>query len=58
MSDPGAELRINNEKIIEFLLTLRAQRNELQLIIEKQEEEKRRLQHEIERITYKLNLVL
>lgn len=55
--DFGQELRENNEKIIECILLLREQREELIFIIEKQYEERKKLETEMERITYKLCLV-
>ncbi|CAG9820598.1 unnamed protein product [Phaedon cochleariae] len=55
--DIGQELRENNEKIVECILLLRDQRDELGFIIERQYEERKKLETEMERITYKLCLV-
>lgn len=57
MSEIGATLRANNEQIVHYLKTLKEQRDEINLIIQKQEQEMRRLQYEIERITYKMALI-
>ncbi|KAG5881467.1 hypothetical protein JTB14_000895 [Gonioctena quinquepunctata] len=55
--DLGKELRENNEKIVECIKTLKEQRDELAYIIEKQQEERQKLETEMERITYKLCLI-
>lgn len=55
--DLGQELRENNDKIVECILLLRQQREELCYIIEKQYDERKKLETEMERITYKLCLV-
>lgn len=55
--DFGQELKQNNEKIIECIVLLREQRDELAFIIERQYEERKKLETEMERITYKLCLV-
>lgn len=55
--DFGQELRTNNDKIVECILLLREQREELAYIIGKQYEERKKLETEMERITYKLCLV-
>lgn len=57
MSETGEELRENNEKIVKLIQELKAQRDEMNVLIVKQEEEKSHLETEIERITYKLTLV-
>lgn len=57
MSFSGLELKERNEKICNCIKELKVQRNELDFLIEKQQEEKIKLQTEIERITYKLSLV-
>ncbi|KAJ8978791.1 hypothetical protein NQ317_015515 [Molorchus minor] len=53
----GRELREHNEKIVQCLLLLNEQRNELAFLIEKQYEERKKLEMEMERITYKLCLI-
>lgn len=53
----GGELRENNEKIVECILLLRDQRSELGFIIEKQYEERKNLEKEMERLTFKLCLL-
>ncbi|XP_023020511.1 uncharacterized protein [Leptinotarsa decemlineata] len=55
--DMGRELRENNEKIVECILLLKEQRDELTFIIDKQQEERKKLETEMERITYKLCLI-
>lgn len=55
--EPGRELCFNNHKIIAFLLALKEQRNEIDTLIKKQEEESQKLTLELERINYKLSLV-
>lgn len=57
MSDPGAQLRKNNDQIVHYLTTLKTQRNEINQLIQKQEDEMKKLQQEVERITYKIALV-
>lgn len=57
MTDPGAKLRQNNDKIVHFIQTLKEQRAEIANLIEKQEVEKKKLEVEIERCTYKISLV-
>ncbi|XP_072388506.1 macrophage migration inhibitory factor-like isoform X1 [Diabrotica undecimpunctata] len=54
--DIGGELRNNNEKIVEYILSLRQHRDELIYIIDKQYKERKKLETEMERITYKLCL--
>lgn len=51
------ELRENNDKICNYICNLKSQREELIYIIEKQYDERKRLETEMERITYKLCLV-
>lgn len=53
----GQELRENNQKIVECVRLLREQRDELAFIIEKQYQERKKLETDMERITYKLCLV-
>lgn len=53
----GKEVKENNEKIVRYLLELRAQRDELMFLIQKQAEEKAKFEMEMERLTYKLCLV-
>lgn len=55
--DLGKELRENSDKIVECILLLREQRAELAYIIERQYEERQKLENEMEKITYKLCLV-
>ncbi|XP_044261445.1 cilia- and flagella-associated protein 251-like [Tribolium madens] len=57
MSDSGHELRENNEKIVKLMSILKKQRNEMNYLIEKQKEEKNRIQNEIEKLTFKLSLL-
>nr|XP_008194938.1 PREDICTED: Sjoegren syndrome nuclear autoantigen 1 homolog [Tribolium castaneum] len=57
MSDSGHELRENNEKIVKLMSILKKQRNEMNFLIEKQVEEKSRIQNEIERLSFKLSLL-
>lgn len=54
----GSELRLNNEKIVEYMRLLKKQKDEITFLIEKQEEEKVKIQNEIEKLTYKLTLVV
>ncbi|CAH1099552.1 unnamed protein product [Psylliodes chrysocephalus] len=51
------ELRENNDKICNYICNLKSQREELIYIIEKQYDERKRLETEMERITYKLCLI-
>lgn len=53
----GRELKENNEKIVHCLLEMRTQRDELVFLIQKQREERKKLEVEMERLTYKLCLV-
>ncbi|XP_050517008.1 uncharacterized protein LOC126891778 [Diabrotica virgifera virgifera] len=55
--DIGTELRTNNEKIVEYIISLRQHRDELIFIIDKQYKERKKLETEMERITYKLCLI-
>lgn len=57
MSETGSELRNNNEKIVKFMILLKQQRDEMSFLIQKQKEEKNRIQTEIEKLTFKLSLV-
>ncbi|CAG9857709.1 unnamed protein product [Phyllotreta striolata] len=53
----GRILKENNDKICDYICNLRTQRDDLVYIIEKQYEERKRLETEMERITYKLCLI-
>lgn len=55
--ESGDELRTINDNIVQCLSTLKLQRNDIQQLIEKQENEKRRLTYEMEHINYKLTLI-
>lgn len=57
MTDSGTELRENNEKIVRLMALLKKQRDEMTYLIQKQQEEKTRIQTEIERLSFKLSLV-
>lgn len=50
-------LRTNNEEISKYLILLKDQRDELTMLIEKQESEKKQLKTEIARLRYKFKLV-
>lgn len=58
MSEPGPELNVYSEQIVKCIMELREQRDEINLLISKQEEEKLRLKTEMQRINYKLALVI
>ncbi|KAJ8909880.1 hypothetical protein NQ315_013514 [Exocentrus adspersus] len=53
----GKEVKENNEAIVHCLLELRKQRDDLEYLLEKQLEEKKTLEMEMERLTYKLCLI-
>ncbi|XP_057669921.1 uncharacterized protein LOC130902106 [Diorhabda carinulata] len=53
----GRELKENNEKIVEYIVCLRQHREELTYIIDKQYKERKKLETEMERVTYKLCLI-
>lgn len=57
MANIGDELNDRNDKILKFIRELKLQRDEINYLINKQEEERYRLQAEIQRITYKIALV-
>ncbi|KAI4454629.1 sjoegren syndrome nuclear autoantigen 1 [Holotrichia oblita] len=50
-------LRSNNDEISKYLILLKEQRDELTMLIEKQESEKKQLKTEIARLKYKFKLV-
>lgn len=58
MSEPGEVLSDHNEKIVKLIKELKTQRDDITFLIAKQEEEQCRLQAEVERITYKITLVI
>lgn len=57
MSYSGQMLKERNDQICKCITEMKKQRSELNFLINKQQEEKLKLQTEIERITYKLSLV-
>ncbi|KAF5284657.1 hypothetical protein FQR65_LT13488 [Abscondita terminalis] len=57
MSFSGTILKERNEQIVKYISELKTQRNELNFLIDKQQEEKFKLETEIRRITYKLSLL-
>lgn len=56
MSFSGTELKECNDKIVSYVSELKKQRTELNYLIERQMEEKKDLQLEMERIAYKLKV--
>lgn len=57
MSEESPPLKEINDKIMTYLSDLKKQRDELHYLIEKQLSQKKELQIEIERLTYKLKIV-
>lgn len=53
----NAKLEQDNKQILNFINKLIEDNNDMDIIIKKQEQEKLELEHEIERLTYKLKLV-
>lgn len=54
----GGKLRTNNERIVEYLQTLKTQRNEIQQMILKLQEEQKAAIQDLERLKYKLLQVM
>ncbi|XP_063926844.1 uncharacterized protein LOC135140284 [Zophobas morio] len=57
MSESGTELRNNNERIVKLMALLKAQRDEMTYLITKQQEEKHKIENEIEKLSFKLTLL-
>lgn len=57
MSELGRELSSHNHQIVKCIQELHQQRDELGMLIQIQEDEKAKLENEVERINYKLALV-
>lgn len=53
----GQKLSDNNGLIVKCITDLKVQQQEMRVLLKKQEEERERLQAEMERIAYKLLLV-
>lgn len=53
----GQELTTNNHDIVKYICDIEEERKTLEHIIQKQYEERKKVEAEIERLTYKLCLV-
>lgn len=53
----GKELDVNNQGIVKYLCGIEEERRNLEIIIQKQYQERKRIEADIERLTYKLCLV-
>lgn len=53
----GKALNVNNQDIVKYLCGIEEERKNLEIIIQKQYQERKKIEADIERLTYKLCLV-